>query len=49
LNRVPLVVGYTENANGTIEHLWVVDVRPDGISLKAVDDDGITLDAFTLP
>jgi hypothetical protein len=34
---------------GTIAHFWVVDVRSDGLSLKAIDEDGVTVDAFTLP
>jgi len=34
---------------GAIAHFWVVDVRPDGLSLKAIDEDGVTVDAFTLP
>ncbi len=34
---------------GSIAHFWVVDVRSDGVSLKAIDEDGVTVDAFTLP
>jgi len=34
---------------GSIAHFWVVDVRPEGLSLKAIDEDGATVDAFTLP
>ncbi len=34
---------------GSIAHFWVVDVRPDVLSLTAIDEDGVTVDAFTLP
>ena len=34
---------------GSIAHFWVVDVRTEGVSLKAIDEDGGTADAFTLP
>ena len=34
---------------GSIAHFWVVDVSPDRLSLTAIDEDGVTVDAFTLP
>ncbi|OQB39361.1 MAG: Calcineurin-like phosphoesterase [Candidatus Hydrogenedentes bacterium ADurb.Bin179] len=34
---------------GSIAHFWVIDVKPDGLSLTAIDEDGVTVDAFTLP
>lgn len=33
----------------SIAHFWLVDVRPEGVSLKAIDEDGAVVDAFTLP
>jgi hypothetical protein len=34
---------------GSISHFWTIDVRPDGISLKATDDNGKVVDLFKLP
>lgn len=34
---------------GSIAHFWVTDVRPEGLALKAIDEDGVEVDAFTLP
>jgi len=34
---------------GSIAHFWLVDVRPEGLSLKAIDEDGAPVDAFTDP
>lgn len=34
---------------GSIAHFWVVDVKPDGLALKAIDESGATVDNFTLP
>jgi hypothetical protein len=34
---------------GQIAHFWVVDVRDEGVSLKAIDEDGKTVDEFKLP
>ena len=34
---------------GTIAHFWMVDVLPDSVSLKAIDENGVMVDAFTLP
>ncbi|NLO31763.1 MAG: metallophosphoesterase family protein [Candidatus Hydrogenedentes bacterium] len=34
---------------GQIAHFWVTDVRPDGLSFKAINEDGEEVDAFTLP
>jgi len=34
---------------GSIAHFWVIDVRPEGLALKAIDEAGVTVDEFTLP
>ncbi len=34
---------------GSIAHFWVVDIKPDGLSLTAIDEDGVTVDALALP
>ncbi|HOJ33407.1 MAG TPA: metallophosphoesterase family protein [Candidatus Hydrogenedentes bacterium] len=33
---------------GSIAHFWVVDVTPKKVSLKAIDEDGKTIDAFSV-
>lgn len=33
---------------GSIAHFWVVDVKPDSLDLKAIDEDGALVDEFTL-
>ncbi|HPO12821.1 MAG TPA: metallophosphoesterase family protein [Candidatus Hydrogenedentes bacterium] len=33
---------------GSYAHFWLVNVRPEGVALKAIDEDGNEVDAFTL-
>ena len=39
---------YAEKASATM-HFWLVDVSKDGLKFAAINDGGVTFDAFTLP
>lgn len=38
-----------DEKRGSIAHFWVVDVTSKKVSLKAIDEDGKTIDSFDLP